>query len=44
MASTAGQVQAGAFRALAVVNHTRLKEYPGIPTMSESRVLATSAQ
>lgn len=35
VASTAGQVQAGAFRALAVVNHTRLKEYPRIPTMSE---------
>ena len=35
VASTAGQVQAGKFRALAVVNHTRLKEYPNIPTMKE---------
>jgi tripartite-type tricarboxylate transporter receptor subunit TctC len=35
VASTAGQVQAGKFRALAVVNHTRLKEYPDIPTMNE---------
>jgi tripartite-type tricarboxylate transporter receptor subunit TctC len=35
VASTAGQVQAGKFRALAVVNHTRLKEYPDIPTMQE---------
>jgi len=35
VASTAGQVQAGAFRPLAVVNHTRLKEYPDIPTMNE---------
>ena len=35
VASTAGQVQAGKFRALAVVNHTRLKEYPDIPTMKE---------
>src|SRR6185295_4960648 len=35
VASTAGQVQAGAFRPLAVVNHTRLKEYPNIPTMNE---------
>jgi tripartite-type tricarboxylate transporter receptor subunit TctC len=35
VASTAGQVQAGKFRALAVVNHTRLKEYPNIPTMQE---------
>jgi tripartite-type tricarboxylate transporter receptor subunit TctC len=35
VASTAGQVQAGAFRPLAVVNHTRLKEYPDIPTMTE---------
>ena len=33
VASTAGQVQAGNFRAL--VNHTRLKEYPNIPTMTE---------
>jgi len=35
VASTAGQVQAGKFRALAVVNHARLKEYPNIPTMQE---------
>lgn len=35
VASTAGQVQAGKFRALAVVNHTRLKDYPDIPTMKE---------
>jgi tripartite-type tricarboxylate transporter receptor subunit TctC len=35
VASTAGQVQAGKFRALAVVNRTRLKEYSNIPTMKE---------
>jgi tripartite-type tricarboxylate transporter receptor subunit TctC len=35
VASTAGQVQAGKFRSLAVVNHARLKEYPDIPTMQE---------
>lgn len=35
VASAAGQVRAGKFRALAVVNHTRLKEYPDIPTMKE---------
>ncbi len=35
VASTAGQVQAGKFRALAVVNHARLKEYPSVPTMKE---------
>ena len=35
VASSAGQVQAGKFRALAVVNHARLKEYPDIPTMKE---------
>ncbi len=35
VASTAGQVQAGKFRALAVVNRTRLKEYPDVPTMKE---------
>ncbi|HET9716936.1 MAG TPA: tripartite tricarboxylate transporter substrate binding protein [Pseudolabrys sp.] len=35
VASTAGQVQAGKFRPLAVVNHTRLKQYPDIPTMKE---------
>jgi tripartite-type tricarboxylate transporter receptor subunit TctC len=36
VASTAGQVQAGKFRPLAVVNHARLKEYPDIPTMEEA--------
>jgi tripartite-type tricarboxylate transporter receptor subunit TctC len=35
VASSAGQIQAGKFRALAVVNHSRLKEYPDIPTMKE---------
>ena len=35
VASTAGQVQAGNFRPLAVVNRVRLKEYPNIPTMTE---------
>jgi tripartite-type tricarboxylate transporter receptor subunit TctC len=34
-ASSAGQIQAGKFRPLAVVNHVRLKEYPDIPTMKE---------
>ncbi|HXX08740.1 MAG TPA: tripartite tricarboxylate transporter substrate binding protein [Pseudolabrys sp.] len=33
--STAGQVQAGKFRPLALVNHSRLKDYPDIPTMTE---------
>ena len=33
--SSAGQVQAGKFRALAVVNHTRLADYPNVPTMKE---------
>jgi tripartite-type tricarboxylate transporter receptor subunit TctC len=36
VASTAGQVKAGKFRALAVVNHTRLAEYSDIPTMTEA--------
>ncbi len=36
VASTAGMVQAGKFRALAIVNHTRLPEYPNIPTMQEA--------
>jgi tripartite-type tricarboxylate transporter receptor subunit TctC len=36
VASTAGQVQAGKLRALAVVNHARLKEYPEVPTMKEA--------
>jgi len=34
--SSAGQVQAGKFRALAVVNHTRLADYPNVPTMKEA--------
>jgi tripartite-type tricarboxylate transporter receptor subunit TctC len=33
--SSAGQVHAGKFRPLAVVNHTRLAEYPNVPTMKE---------
>jgi tripartite-type tricarboxylate transporter receptor subunit TctC len=36
VASTGGQVQAGKFRALAVVNHTRLADYPNTPTMKEA--------
>ena len=36
VASSAGQVQAGKFRPLAVVNHARLKEYPDVPTMEEA--------
>jgi tripartite-type tricarboxylate transporter receptor subunit TctC len=35
VASSAGLVQAGKLRPLAVVNHTRLPEYPNIPTMQE---------
>ncbi|HYZ44947.1 MAG TPA: tripartite tricarboxylate transporter substrate-binding protein, partial [Xanthobacteraceae bacterium] len=35
VASTAGMVQTGQLRPLAVVNRTRLPEYPGIPTMQE---------
>jgi tripartite-type tricarboxylate transporter receptor subunit TctC len=35
VASSAGQIQAGKFRPLAVVNHSRLKDYPDIPTMKE---------
>lgn len=35
VASTGPQVQAGKFRALAVVNRTRLPEYPNVPTMKE---------
>ena len=35
VASSAGQIQAGKFRPLAVVNHARLKDYPDIPTMKE---------
>jgi tripartite-type tricarboxylate transporter receptor subunit TctC len=34
--SSAGQVQAGKFRPLAVVNHTRLADYPNVPTMKEA--------
>ncbi len=33
--SAAGMVQAGKFRALAVVNHIRLADYPTIPTLLE---------
>ena len=35
VASSASLVQAGKLRQLAVVNHTRLPEYPDIPTMQE---------
>ena len=35
VASSAGQIQAGKFRPLAVVNRERLKDYPDIPTMQE---------
>jgi tripartite-type tricarboxylate transporter receptor subunit TctC len=35
VASTAGNVQAGNLRALAQVNHTRLPQYPDVPTMNE---------
>src|SRR5262249_8202260 len=35
VASSSGQVQAGKFRPLVVVNHTRLKDYPDVPTMRE---------
>jgi tripartite-type tricarboxylate transporter receptor subunit TctC len=36
VASTAGMVKAGKLRPLAVVNHTRLPDYPNIPTMQEA--------
>lgn len=36
VASSAGQVKAGKFRAIAVVNRARLPEYPDIPTMAEA--------
>jgi tripartite-type tricarboxylate transporter receptor subunit TctC len=36
VASTGPQVQTGKLRALAVVNHSRLKEYPDVPTMKEA--------
>ena len=35
VASSAGMVQSGKFRALAVVNNARLPEYPNVPTMKE---------
>jgi tripartite-type tricarboxylate transporter receptor subunit TctC len=36
VASSEGMVKAGKFRPLAVVNHTRLPDYPDIPTMQEA--------
>jgi tripartite-type tricarboxylate transporter receptor subunit TctC len=36
VASSAGQVQAGKFRPIAVVNRTRLPAYPDVPTMKEA--------
>ena len=35
VASSAPQVKAGSFRALALVNHSRLPDYPDLPTMQE---------
>jgi len=35
VASSAGLVQAGKLRPIAVVNHTRLPDYPNVPTMQE---------
>src|SRR5215467_12485668 len=35
VASTANLVEAGKLRALAVVNHARLPEFPDVPTMQE---------
>jgi tripartite-type tricarboxylate transporter receptor subunit TctC len=35
VASSAGMVQAGTFRPIAVVNHVRLPDYPNVPTMQE---------
>jgi tripartite-type tricarboxylate transporter receptor subunit TctC len=35
VASASGQVQAGKFLPIAVVNKTRLQDYPNIPTMKE---------
>ncbi len=36
VASAAPQVNAGSFRALAVVNHARLADFPDLPTMEEA--------
>jgi tripartite-type tricarboxylate transporter receptor subunit TctC len=36
VASTAGNVKAGLLRPLAQVNHTRLQQYPDVPTMAEA--------
>ena len=36
VASSAGMVQSGKFRPIAVVNHTRLPDYPNVPTMQEA--------
>jgi tripartite-type tricarboxylate transporter receptor subunit TctC len=36
VASTTGQVQAGKFRPIAMVNQTRLPEFPNVPTMKEA--------
>jgi len=36
VASSAGMVQSGKFRPIAVVNHTRLPDYPNVPTMKEA--------
>jgi tripartite-type tricarboxylate transporter receptor subunit TctC len=35
-ASTAGNIQAGTLRPLALANHTRLQSLPGVPTMREA--------
>lgn len=35
VASSAGQVRAGKLRPIAMVNDTRLKDYPDVPTMAE---------
>jgi tripartite-type tricarboxylate transporter receptor subunit TctC len=36
VASSAGMVQSGKFRPIAVVNHERLPDYPNVPTMKEA--------
>jgi tripartite-type tricarboxylate transporter receptor subunit TctC len=36
VASTAAMVKAGKLRALAIVNHSRLPEFPDVPTMQEA--------